>query len=111
MMKCSILLPVVFCTALFQSAYADSEIVLSCAQQYPDDDAARLKCYDRLAAPPSALTPAVQENTVPDENSQVNPTPAISGAAPTPGPERSYLTKAWNLDDLSNRDQSKLDRS
>jgi len=110
MMKCSILLPVVFCTALFQSAYADSEIVLSCAQQYPDDDAARLKCYDRLAAPPSALTPAVQENTVPDENSQVNPTPAISGAAPTPGPERSYLTKAWNLDDLSNRDQSKLGR-
>jgi len=107
MMKHSVLLSVVLCTALFQSAYADSEIVLPCAQQYPGDDAARLKCYDRLAAPASAPAPAARENTVPDENSQASTAPA---AAVTPGPERSYLTKAWNLDDLSNRDQSKLGR-
>ena len=110
MMKRGTLLSFVFCTALFQSAYAGSDIYLPCAQQYPDDDAERLKCYDRLAAPASALTPAVRKNIVPDENSQVSPTPATSAVAVSHGPERSYLTKAWNLDNLSNLDSSELDR-
>lgn len=110
MMKRGTLLSFVFCTALFQSAYAGSDISLPCAQQYPDDDAARLKCYDRLAAPASELAPGVRESTVPDENSQASTSPAASAAAVSHGPERSYLTKAWNLDDLSNRDPSKLGR-
>lgn len=108
--NCNILLSVVFCAALLPSAYAGSDIFLPCAQQYPGDDAERLKCYDRLPAPASALTPAVRKNIVPDENSQVSPTPATSAAAVSHGPERSYLTRAWNLDNLSNRDSSELGR-
>ena len=94
-----------FCLAFVPSAYADSNIFLQCAQQYPGDDAARLKCYDRLAAP--APAPAVQKNIVPDEDAEAS-TPSAS--APAPGTERSYLTRVWNLDNLSNRDPSKLGR-
>jgi phospholipase A1/A2 len=110
MMKCSILLSVVFCAVLIRSASAGSDIVLPCGQQYPDDDAARLKCYDRLAAPASALIPAVRESIVPDENSEASNTPVTSAAVPTRSPERSDLTKAWNLDNLSDLDPSKLGR-
>lgn len=109
-MQRGILLSVVFCTALIQSVYAGSDVVLPCGQQYPDDDAARLRCYDRLAAPASALTPALRESIVPDENSETSTVPATSAVAPPRSPERSYLTKAWNLDNLSNLDPSKLGR-
>ena len=109
-MKRGILLSVVFCAVLIPSAYAGGDILLQCAQQFPGDDAARLKCYDRLAAPAPAPTPAVRQNIVPDENSQVSPTPATSAAVVSHGPERSYLTKTWNLDNLSNRDSSELGR-
>ena len=108
--KRKILLSVVFCTALVPSAHADGDIFLPCAQQYPGDDAARLKCYDQLAAPASALAPAVRENIVPNENAEASTTPATPAAVPTRSTERSYLTRAWNLDDLSNRDPSKLGR-
>jgi phospholipase A1 len=93
-----------FCLALVPSAYAGGDIFLHCAQKYPGDDAGRLKCFDELAAP------ATEENVVPDENAEASTTPATPAVAPTRSPERSYLTKAWNLDDLSNRDPSKLDR-
>ena len=99
-----------FCLALAPSAYAGGDIFLQCAQEYPGDDAERLKCYDRLAAPASALAPAVRENIVPNENAEASTTPATPAAAPTRSTERSYLTRAWNLDDLSNRDPSKLGR-
>lgn len=101
--NCNILLSVVFCTALVPSAYAGGDIFLQCAQKYPVDDAERLKCYDQLAAP----APAPRENAVPDEEAEASATPA---AAPTRSAERSYLTRVWNLDDLSSRDPSKLGR-
>lgn len=94
-------LSVMFCLAFVPSAYADSDIFLQCAQKFSGDDAGRLKCYDRLAIP------APGESNVPDE--EVIAT-ATSVAVPMSGPERSYLTRVWNLDDLSNRDPSKLGR-
>jgi len=101
---------VLFCLALVPSAYASGDIFLPCAQKYPGDDAERLKCYDQLAAPAPALAPAVRENIVPNENAEASTTPATPAAVPTRSTERSYLTRAWNLDDLSNRDPSKLGR-
>lgn len=109
-MKPNILLSVVFCTALVPSAYAGGDIFLPCAQQYPGDDAERLKCYDGLAAPAFAPTPAARKNIVPDENGEASATPATPAAAATRSAERSYLTKVWNLDNLSNLDPSKLGR-
>lgn len=105
--NCNILLFIVFCTVLIPSAYASGDIPFPYAQQYPGHDAECLKCYDQLAASASVLAPAVQQNIVPDENSAASTT---SAAALPPGPERSYLTKAWNLDNLTNWDQSQLGR-
>lgn len=99
-----------FCIALVPPAYAGGDIFLPCAQQYPGDDAARLKCYDRLATPASELAPAPQENVVSDQEAEASTTAATSAAVPTRSTERSYLTKLWNLDDLSNLDPSKLGR-
>ena len=89
-----ILLSVVFCTALVPPAHAGGDIILQCAQKYPDNDAERLKCYDQLAVP------AARQNEATDEEPDAS---AVS-------PERSYLTRVWNLDDLSSRDPSKLGR-
>jgi|ERR1019366_1190650 hypothetical protein len=99
-----------FCLALVPSAFAGGDIFLQCAQKYPGDDAGRLKCYDQLAAPASALVPAPQQNIVPDENAEASTTPATPAAAPMRSTERSYLTRVWNLDNLSNLDPSKLGR-
>lgn len=98
----NIFLSVVFCTVLAPPAYAGNEIFLQCAQKYPGDDAARLKCYDQLP------DPAALENAAPDDGTEAGATPATP--APTGSAERSYLTRVWNLDDLSNRDPSKLGR-
>ena len=94
------------CLALVPSAYAGGDILLPCAQRYPGDDAARLKCYDQLVAPEPTLAPAPEKNGVPDDDAAAN----IPAAAVTPAAERSYLTRVWNLDDLSSRDPSKLGR-
>jgi phospholipase A1 len=93
---------VLFCLVFVPSAYADSNISLQCAQQYPGDDAARLKCYDQLTAP--APAPAARNDIAADQDA------TLSASAPAPGAERSYLTRVWNLDDLSYRDPSKLGR-
>lgn len=106
----NILLSAVFCTALVPSAYAGGDIFLQCAQKYSGDDAARLKCYDQLSAPAAEPAPAPHENIGPDEDAEASAVPATPAAAPTRSTERSYLTKVWNLDDLSSRDPSKLGR-
>ncbi len=94
----TVFLSLLLCTAGLQAAHADSEVLLQCAQKYPGDDDARLSCYDSLAhhAPAGSPDDAQQAGTI------------LAGEAATS--ERSYLTKAWNLDDLSNRDPSKLGR-
>lgn len=100
----NIFLSVVFCTVLAPSAYAGNEIFQQCAQKYPGDDAARLKCYDQ------STNPAALENAAPGDEAAASTAASISGAAATTGSERSYLTRVWNLDDLSNRDPSRLGR-
>lgn len=97
---CNMLLAGLFCAAPARPAYAGSNIFLQCLQQYRGDDAGRLKCYDSLAAPGPGEIPVSEED-------------ADAGNAPAGmavSKERSYLTRVWNLDDLSNRDPSKLGR-
>lgn len=88
----------VCCAALATSAYASNDSVLQCSKQHLDDAAERLICYDRLVVPEPALAYPKQENVIAEEG------------AGTVDPDRSYFTKAWNLDDLSSRDPSKLGR-
>ena len=101
-------LTALFSLAIVPSAYAGGDVLLQCAQQYPGDDAARLKCYDQVAAP--APAPAARKNIATDEDAEAIANSAPPAAAPTSSAERSYLTRVWNLDDLSYRDPSKLGR-
>lgn len=95
------------CLAFTQSAYADDEMFLRCIQQYSGEDEAHLKCYGQVIA--STPVPEGEKKIVIDEDGEISSrSPSI--AAPTLNPERSYLTKMWNLDDLSSRDPSKLGR-
>ena len=105
------LLPIALCAVLAPSAYAGSDVFQQCAQRFSGDAAARLKCYDQSAVPASASIPASQENIAPDEDAGASTVPTTTpAAAATSGTERSYLTRVWNLDDLSNLDPSKLGR-
>jgi phospholipase A1 len=104
-MKRNIWLSVVFYTAQVSLAYAGGDILLPCAQKYPDDEAGRLKCYDQRVAPASALASVARKNIVPDENSETS-----TAASPTPSTKRSYLARVWNLDNLTNWDPSQLGR-
>ncbi|HEX5337494.1 MAG TPA: phospholipase A, partial [Gallionella sp.] len=92
---------------------------LLCAQQYPNNDAERLKCYDRAAVPAAAVSAAAPaqasapqaDNAARAENngdSEAGDEPRVVARAPEH--ERSYLTRAWNLDDRANRDESKMGR-
>ena len=100
------LLPVWLCLGLVPTANAGSDGFALCAKKYPDNSTERLKCYDNAVVVDSvAELPLleVDEEVV----SAVAPEPA---SPPSPVDERSYLTRAWNLDDKTNRDQSKLGR-
>lgn len=77
-----------------------------CAKRFPDNNAERLKCYDNAltaASAPVSLQPEASASSDDDEEA----TPA---SGPAPIAERSYLTRAWNLDNRTNRDESKLGR-
>lgn len=90
------------CCAFSGAAQASEERFQSCAKNYPDDNAQRLKCYDE------ALTSAVLPVSVKPE---ATPGEADNDVAPAAiARPRSYLTRAWNLDDMDNRDESKLGR-
>jgi phospholipase A1 len=106
LLLCNAVLSILLCAAPVRPVYAGSEILLQCAQQYPGDDAERLKCYDQLAVPASPLGPVLRENIIPGGDAEAT----TSLVAPTRSSERSYLTRVWNLDDLSNPDPSKLGR-
>ena len=109
-MNRNIFMSAVFFAVLVPSAYADSNIFLQCAQRYPGDAAERLQCYDQIVAPATLPAPATEKNIVPEEDMAADAASAIPAAAVTNNAERSYLTRLWNLDDLSNRDPSKLGR-
>ena len=99
-------LSVALCAAHVLPAHAASEMFLSCAREFSGDDAGRLKCYDQLAT----QAPSTQGNAEPEEDAGASSVPAVPATAPSQAPERSYLTRVWNLDDLSSRDPSKLGR-
>ena len=99
-------IPIFFCALPVRLVFAESEILLPCAQKFPDEDAERLKCYDQLAVPPSLSGQSTQESLIHKQESE---TTAGLGT-PMFSTERSYLTRVWNLDDLSTLDPSKLGR-
>jgi phospholipase A1 len=88
---------VVVATMYGVPVYADAVPAAQCAREYSQDSEARLDCYDRATLPDMALPLKADAETavsVPD----------------TLTVNRSYLTRVWNLDDLSNLDPSKLGR-
>jgi phospholipase A1 len=92
------------CLMLIQPANASSDTFLQCAQNFPDDNGERLKCYDQLIVPETAPASVPGENAIPNQSTLSDTiTPEVSK-------ERSYLTRVWNLDNLSSRDSSKLGR-
>lgn len=85
-------------------ACAAGDAFQQCAQQYPGNDAERLKCYDRAVVPVAAPSPVQQ----PGEDAGTAEAQPV--AEPVRIAERSYLTRAWNLDDRTNRDESRMGR-
>ncbi|MGZ8256502.1 MAG: phospholipase A [Gallionella sp.] len=73
------------CMALSDTALCDT--LPTCLEKFPQQDAARLKCYDD-ALPAVVRVPSYSAQHI----------------------ERSYLTRVWNLDDENNDDDSKLGR-
>ena len=90
------------CCLMLTPAYANNDAFVLCANQYQHNDAERLKCYDQIKI---QTPPSFQED---------NPIAASSEALPVivaaPLLVRSYLTRAWNLDDKSNLDETGLGR-
>lgn len=92
-------------------AHAGSEAFLLCAQKYPDSEMERLKCYDQATVSGASATPLIPGDTLAGEKAEAGANFAISSdAVPSRSAERSYFTRAWNLDDLSNLDPSRLGR-
>lgn len=93
------------------AAHAGSATFFQRAQNFPDSETERLKCYDKGVVSGTAITPLCPENTVPCEKSEAgSPSAMPSNTDPDRGAGRSYFTRSWNLDDLSNPDPSRLGR-
>jgi phospholipase A1 len=93
------------------TAHAAGSEYLRCAKQYRYNDAERLKCYERInaiKAQSASETPPV----VPTAAIDVIESPLATVPIDQAGPifTRSYLTRAWNLDDLNSRDDSRMGR-
>lgn len=95
-----LLLPALLCLWFAPAAHAGGEEFALCAKKYPDNNAERLRCYDNAQA---AAT--VSDMPQPEDDEETPP-----AAVQAPAAERSYLTRAWNLDDKTSRDESKLGR-
>ncbi|HEU0219753.1 MAG TPA: phospholipase A [Gallionella sp.] len=107
------LLLALLCLELAPTAHAGSEDFALCAKKHPDNNAERLKCYDNAVAVDSvANLPQLEDDEEAAPAVAVAPPAPVPAVAPPPPPvaERSYLTRAWNLDDKTSRDQSKLGR-
>lgn len=105
----SFLIPATLCAAFSHNALAAEADLLQCAAKA--DDRERLKCYDGLASarrpastPPAAVPEAARASVSPPaataQSTAIPPAPAeMQRAEPKRNhPERSYLTRAWNLD-------------
>ncbi len=96
------------CVCLEPAAYAGTEEFALCAKNFPDNDAARLKCFDHAAELPVA-------HAKPDVSPTAMVAQVMSGThtpenGVTPADDRSYLTRVWDLDNESGRDRNTLDR-
>lgn len=96
------IITILLALAITSIARAGTDDFALCARNYPDNDAARLKCYDKAAEASHARLNESQPVQLP---SDANP----KEAQPEPA-DRSYLTRVWNLDSRTNRDGSALDR-
>lgn len=95
-----LLLPALLCLGFAPAAHAGGEEFALCAKKYPGNNAERLRCYDNAQA---AAT--VSDMPQPEDDEETPP-----AAVQAPAAERSYLTRTWNLDDKTSRDESKLGR-
>lgn len=95
-------LGIVLFGAIVPATHAGNEVFLQCAQKYPDNEIARLKCYDQAASGNTS-------GNTSEEQTNVSPAPAVPVSTATTA-ERSYLTRAWNLDDLSSTDVTRIGR-
>lgn len=97
------------CFAVTTPVVASESDFARCAQQFPQQPEARLKCYDQLSTPmPSSVSsvPSITPASIlHDTPNQVN----LSQDEEPPAP-RSYFTRVWNLDNHKSRDESKLGR-
>ncbi|HXU93596.1 MAG TPA: phospholipase A [Gallionella sp.] len=104
-----LLLPAVLYAAFSHPVLAAEADLLQCAAKA--DDGERLKCYDDLASarrragvPPSTVPEAarapVSQAASTAQSAEIPPIPAETQRAEAEHnhPERSYLTRAWNLD-------------
>ena len=82
-------------------AQASVEHFVSCAKNHPDNNAERLKCYDNAASVVQPEADALQSE---------NDDTASATSRQLPITKRSYLTRAWNLDDMNSRDGNRLGR-
>lgn len=104
------LMPIVGASTVFAGA---DEFAL-CAKKYHEDDVARLKCYDKVAAPILLQTEVFQtigrNSSLPIEESNNVPSFDVGKYASVNRAEQSYLTRAWHLGDMKNRGPGKLGR-
>lgn len=88
-----------FCSG---AAHADNDAFALCAKNFPDDNVERLKCFD------GALSAAVLGSE--SAHPVVAATDDVVEKRSEAAHERSYLTRVWNLDNHTRRNQSSLDR-
>jgi len=91
------------CLCLVSPAYAGGAEFALCAKKHPDNNAERLKCYDNAAS--AVVAPVLLPVGKNELAEKVEPENGVVAH-----PERSYLTRTWNLDNRDNRDESKLGR-
>ncbi|MDH4233936.1 MAG: phospholipase A [Gallionella sp.] len=104
-------LGLVLCGAVVPAAQAGMDAFVECAQKFPDSEIERLKCYDGVVITEPGFASLFQEDIIRDKEAAANPaSEEPPEAAPKSSAERSYFTRAWNLDNLSNLDPSKLGR-
>jgi phospholipase A1 len=80
------------------TAYADEAAFIRCAQQFAQQNEARLQCYDEASVGPVKPVPVVL------------PAPVVERLPAQAEVSRSYLTRSWNLDDRVMWDETKLGR-
>lgn len=84
-------------------AHADNEEFALCAKKHKNNDAERLKCYDSALHSTSLIPDVRDETNSKDIHHQVSlPLPESNHDSDEAAPQaRSYLTKAWNLDNAN----------